>query len=189
MSYEVVVIGTSAGGIDALKSILEEIKKPISVPIIIVQHLSPRRESCLASILTHATGHFVRDVEEKEIIEKNVVYLAPSNYHILVEKDRTFSLTVDERVSYARPSIDILFETAADAYREHLIGVILTGANHDGARGLEVIKAYGGYTIIQVPETAYASEMPQAAIDRIYPDEVIPLKSIGQRINQLLASY
>ncbi len=186
MGYNAVVIGTSAGGIDALKSVLSNIKKPLLLPIVIVQHLSPRHESYLPSILTHFTGHKVKEIEEKEKIHGGIIYIAPPNFHVLVEKNGTLTLTVEKRVSYARPSIDVLFETAADAYRNELIGVILTGANHDGANGLKCIKFYGGYTIVQEPLKAYASEMPRAAIKKSMPDIILPLDEIGAHLNKIM---
>jgi len=186
MKYKACVIGTSAGGIEALKEILGNIKPPLRVPLIIVQHLSPRYESYLPSIIEHIIGIPTKEVDEKELIKVNRIYIAPPNYHILIEKDFSFSLTTEARVSYARPSIDILFETAADAYKDTLIGVLLTGANHDGAMGLDMIHKTGGYTIVQQPSSAYAKEMPEAAIKMFHPDEVLDLKAIGIRLNQLI---
>lgn len=186
MNYAAIAIGTSAGGIEALKAILKGIDKPLSVPIVIVQHLSPRHESYLPSILAQVTGHNVKEIEEKERLESGWIYIAPPNFHVLVEKDETLSLTVEKRVCYARPSIDVMFETAADAYREKLIGVILTGANHDGALGMKRIKELGGYTIIQNPERAYSSEMPYAALGEIDPDAILDIEEIGAHISTLL---
>lgn len=186
MKYEAIVIGTSAGGIDALKTVLINVERPVRVPIVIVQHLSPMYESHLATILTEHTGHFVVEVNEKEILRPGIVYVAPSNYHVLIEIDKTFSLTVDKRVSYARPSIDVLFETASDAYHHQLIGIILTGANRDGAHGLKTLVSKGGFGIVQEPETAYATEMPLAASEYVNEDHILPLNQIGSMINKLL---
>ena len=140
----------------------------------------------MPSILAHVTGHNIKEVEEKEELKNGWIYIAPPNFHVLIEKDGTMSLSVEKRVAYARPSIDVLFETAADAYRDKLIGVLLTGANHDGASGMKCIKDMGGYTIVQKPETAYASEMPKAALDLIEADSVLRLEEIGKHINQLI---
>lgn len=186
MRFAAIVIGTSAGGIEALKTVLQKIKHPLKLPIVIVQHLSPRHESYLPSILASVTGHNIKEAEEKERLENGWIYIAPPNFHVLIEKDGTLSLTVDKRVAYARPSIDVLFETAADAYRDKLIGVILTGANHDGASGMKCIKDMGGYTIVQNPETAYASEMPKSALELITPDAILAIEEIGTRIDELM---
>jgi len=186
MDYEAIVIGTSAGGIDALKTVLSQIEMPLSIPIIIVQHLSPRHKSYLPSIISQVTGHNAKEIDEKETLVSGWIYFAPPNFHILIEKNKTVTLTVEKRVSYARPSIDVLFETAADTYRDKLIGVILTGANHDGAKGIKCIDSYGGYTIVQSPDTAYADEMPKAAMGMIDPNEVLSLIDIGKHLNQLI---
>lgn len=184
--YRAIVIGTSAGGLEALKTVLFKIKK-VTIPIIIVQHLSPRHQSYLPSILSQQTPHTIKEIDEKERIESGIIYIAPPNYHVLIEKDFTFSLTTDERVSYARPSIDVTFETASDAYGRLLIGVLLTGANHDGAKGIETIARNGGYTIVQDPKTAYADEMPTFALERIKPSYLGGLEDIGHHINDLLS--
>jgi len=183
--YKAIVIGTSAGGLEALKVVLSQIEL-VTIPIIIVQHLSPRHASILPQILSQYTHHRVKEADEKESISDNMIYVAPSNYHLLIEKNRTFSLTTEARVSYARPSIDVTFETASDAYGEDLIGVILTGANHDGARGIDSIKVKGGYTLIQDPLTAYAPEMPSFAIEAIQANFVGDLPSIGKHLNNLM---
>jgi two-component system chemotaxis response regulator CheB len=114
-----------------------------------------------------------------------MAYLAPPNYHLLLEPDRTFTLTIDERVNYARPSIDVLFETAAEAYKDKLIGIILTGANNDGSKGLKKIKEFGGLAIVQDPETAEVASMPRAAILTSVVDHIIPLEEIAPLLNSL----
>ena len=116
---------------------------------------------------------------------KNKIYIAPPNYHLLVEADRTFSLSIDEPVNYARPSIDVLFETAADVYKTNLIGVILTGANTDGSHGLKRIKETGGLSVVQDPSTAEADTMPRAAIAAVDVDYVLPLEEIGKVLTML----
>lgn len=187
MTYDIILIGTSAGGIDALRTVLKTMRKPIPVPVLIVQHLSPQGESYLPDILSRVEGLVAVEAEEKIRPRPGCAYVAPPNYHLMVELDHTLSLSVDEKVCYARPSIDVLFQTAADAYGSSAVGIILTGANHDGASGLETVKRYGGYTIVQEPQEAYASEMPAAAIRATdEPDEILPLERIGQKLNALL---
>lgn len=121
----------------------------------------------------------MKEADEKEEIENGVVYFAPPNYHLLIERDHTFSLSADRRVNFARPSVDVLFESAANAYGSELIGVILTGANNDGARGLKKIKDMGGLTIVQDPASAEARYMPEAAIEEVQTvDYILPLEKI-----------
>ncbi|CAN5357430.1 chemotaxis protein CheB [soil metagenome] len=178
MKYEAVVIGVSMGGLAALREILSKLPATFPWPIIIVQHISPQSDSLWISILDRITALTVREAEEKDAIKPGFVYLAPPNYHLLVEKNRTFSLSADDKVNYARPSIDVLFESAADAYKHNLIGVILTGANHDGAKGLKAIQDYGGLVIVQDPQTAEAQMMPKAAIQLTKTNYVFSLQKI-----------
>lgn len=184
--FSMIVIGTSAGGIDALKTLFSHLKAEVTVPILVVQHLEPTSSSYLPTILADASGRACFEAADKMAVKDNCIYTPAPNYHMLFEKNWTISLTVDERVSYARPSVDVLFETAADAVRDQLIGVILTGANGDGAKGLERIQALGGYTIVQDPKTAYATEMPTAAMRRIKPDDVLSIQDIAKRLYELL---
>lgn len=188
MSYDIVVIGTSAGGIEALKTIFAGIKKPAGVPIIVVQHLQPTAQSYLPEILSTASGMHAYEAEDKMPVKDNLIYTPAPNYHLMLEKDWTLSLTVDERVCFARPSIDVTFESVADVAKEKVIGILLTGANHDGAEGLGRIKAMGGYTIVQDPEEAYAQEMPLSALRIMEPDSVLEVKDIAEELNALLTS-
>lgn len=184
--FEAVVIGSSAGGIKALSSVLSALPSEFPLPIIIVQHLHPNSDSYLARILEQKCGLKVKQADEKEKIEKGVVYLAPPNYHLLIEEDRTFSLSVEGHVNFARPSVDVLFESAVYAYRNQLIGIILTGANHDGSQGVKKIKRNGGYLIVQDPDTAEADAMPKAAIAATPVDKVLLLDQIGPYLLQLV---
>lgn len=160
------MIGTSAGGLFALSFLLEKLPAGFSLPVIIVQHRmnDQHQQELLEEILQVKCKLPVKQADEKESIVSGIVYLAPPGYHLLVETDRTFSLSVDRPVSYSRPSIDVLFETAAYVYRESLIGIILTGANKDGAAGMKVISECGGLTIAQNPDEAQYPSMPAAAI-------------------------
>lgn len=183
MIYSAIIVGTSAGGLEACKCLLNQVKK-ITRPIIIIQHLSPSHESYLPVILGQG-GFEVYEINDKMKIE-NKIYVAPPNYHVLIEKEGYFTLTVEDRVSFARPSIDVAFETAADAYKSQLVGILLTGANHDGANGLKVIKDLGGMTMVQSPQEAYADEMPLSALRIMEPDYVLPLEEIRLKINEIL---
>lgn len=163
--FEAVVIGGSAGSIEVLVSLLGTLPKNYPLPIIIAIHLHPSDQGDLAALMDSQTSIEIKEAREKHPIEPGSVYTAPADYHLLVEHDKTFALTVDDRVHYARPSIDVLFESAAFVYGKKLTGILLSGANNDGAHGLAVIKQSGGLTIVQAPETAQCPAMPQAAID------------------------
>lgn len=177
--YEAIVIGVSAGGLEALRIILPSLPKNFHLPIIVVQHMHPYSANFLVNYLDEKCQLTVKEVDEKEYIKAGKIYIAPPNYHIMVEEDRSFSLSITEPINHARPSIDVLFETAADAYGSKLIGIILTGGNSDGSQGLKKIKEKGGLTIVQDPETAEVDFMPRAAIATTKVDHVLPLKEIG----------
>lgn len=183
--YKAVVIGSSAGGLNALKVIFSKLEPNFGIPVIMVQHISPDAENYLIHILNDLKNIPVKEADEKEMPVKGMAYVAPPNYHLLIEPDQTFTLTVDERVNYARPSIDVLFETAAEAYREGLIGIILTGANSDGSKGLKKIRDLGGLTIVEDPETAEVKSMPRAALLSTPADHVLPLEKIAPLLNSL----
>lgn len=184
--FEAVVIGSSAGGIKALTTVLAALPHNFPLPITIVQHLHPQSDSYLAQILGAKTRLMVKQADEKETIARGVVYLAPPNYHLLIEEDRSFSLSIEGHVNFARPSVDVLFESAVYAYRDKLIGIILTGANHDGNYGVKKIKQMGGYVIVQDPATAEANAMPLAAIAATTVDVILPLTQIGPYLLQLV---
>lgn len=161
---EAVVIGTSAGALDALSAILPALPQSYRLPILVVVHLPPDTKSIMAELLQAKCKIIVREVEDKESIQGGTAYFAPPDYHLLVETDKRISLSTEEPVNYSRPSIDVLFESAADAYGASLIGIVLTGASSDGARGLETVTNAGGTALVQRPDLAYASAMPQAAL-------------------------
>lgn len=176
---EAVVIGVSAGGIKALGVILPTLPANFPAPILIVIHLPPSRKSIIADLFEEKCALEVREAEDKETLSPGVVYFAPPDYHLLVETDRSISLSSEEPVMFSRPSIDVLFETAADAYGENLVGIILTGANPDGAQGLKAVAAAGGRAIVQTPEHAYASAMPEAALQSCPEATVMELEDIA----------
>ncbi len=184
--YKAVVIGSSAGGLNALKVIFSGLEPKFGIPVIMVQHLSPDAENYLIHILNDLKNIPVKEADEKEMPVKGMAYVAPPNYHLLIEPDQTFTLTVDERINYARPSIDVLFETAAEAYRDGLIGIILTGANNDGSKGLKKIRDLGGLTIVEDPATAEVKSMPRAALLSTPADHVLSLEKIAPLLNSLV---
>jgi len=178
--YKAIVIGVSAGGMAALTKLLPMLPEKFSLPVIIVQHLHPSQGEFYTHYFNERSSLTVKEADEKENIRSGHIYFAPPNYHLLVEEDRTFSLSSDERVNYSRPSIDVLFESAVDAYCSGLIGIILTGANNDGAHGLRLIKKRKGLAIVQSPSDAASPFMPRAAIDAAKPDYILPLEDIGK---------
>ncbi|MDC7677675.1 chemotaxis protein CheB [Asticcacaulis machinosus] len=163
--YQAVVIGTSAGGLKALSAILPHLPADYPLPIMVVIHVPPHRQSLIAPLFEEKSQIRVIEAEDKTPIEGACVYFAPPDYHLLVEGNYELSLSSEEPVLFSRPSIDVLFETAADAYGDGLIGVILTGANNDGAAGLKAVMAAGGAGFIQTPQSAFARAMPEAAIE------------------------
>ena len=185
MYYEAIVIGTSSGGMNALKFLFSALPVDFSIPIIIVQHISPRPDNQWIKLLNKNSKLFLKEADEKEKIEHGKVYIAPPNYHLMIEINKTLSLTIDEHVNYSRPSIDVLFESAAEAYKNKLIGVILTGSNNDGTKGIKRIKEYGGLIIAQDPETAESSYMPASAISAIKPDYILSLEDITSLLIKL----
>lgn len=186
MKYRAIVIGASAGGMDAIKSILMPLQEGFSAPILIVQHLSPHSDGYMAKYLNELCKINVKEADEKEKILPGNAYIAPANYHLLIEKDETVSLTVDPKVNYSRPSIDILFESAAEVYENELIGIILTGGNGDGSKGLKKIKEFGGLTIVQDPSTAEVDFMPKAAIKASEVDYILSLNKISNKLIKLM---
>ena len=185
--FEIVVVGCSMGGMRALEVILGALPQDFSVPIAVVQHRYRTSSEILPMILRQHTSLSVVDALDKQWIEPGTVYLAPADYHLLVERHERgeLSLSVDARVEYSRPSIDVLFESAADAYGAATIGVVLTGANADGARGAARIKERGGFIIAQDPKTAESPAMPEAAIAAARVDRILPLDRIGPFLVEL----
>lgn len=181
---EAIVIGGSAGGLDALSVILPALPPGFPLAVAVVLHVPATRNHLVELLLARARLP-VKEAEDKETFAPGTIYLAPPSYHLLVEQNHCLALSVDEAVNFSRPSIDVLFESAADACGPTLVGVLLTGANEDGARGLARIKAAGGLTIVQSPDSAAVSVMPEAGI-RLSPiDHILPLTEIGPHLAQL----
>lgn len=183
--YRAVVIGASAGGLAAVGAILNDLKSTFCIPILLAQHISPHTESYLATHFAAKTPLTVKEAEDKEPIKRGNLYIAPPNYHLLVEFDGCTALSVDPPVNYSRPSIDVLFESAADYFGNELIAIVLTGANSDGAAGLKKIKERGGMAIVQSVESADAQAMPQAAIEAADVDHILSLEDIGHFLNTI----
>ena len=175
---QAVVIGTSAGGLAALSVLVNGLSAQFRLPLLVVQHLPPRGQSCLASVFGPRTGLRVKEAAEKEPVQPGTLYFAPPDYHLLVEQDYCLALSQDNALYFSRPSIDVLFESAADVWGARLAGILLTGASEDGAAGLQAIHQAGGLTIVQQPEEAQVATMPRAALRRFNPDFVLPLRDI-----------
>ncbi|MET0307855.1 MAG: chemotaxis protein CheB [Sphingomonas sp.] len=179
-----VVIGASAGAIQALSMLLPELPADFPVPVLIVVHIPTDRSNILAPLFQAKCRMVVREAEDKEPALPGVIYFAPPDYHLLVETDGSLSLSADEPVLYSRPSIDVLFESAADSFGDALVGIVLTGANMDGAKGLKAICDTGGVALIEEPETAYAATMPLAAIAASPAARVLTLEEIADYLTK-----
>jgi len=193
MAFEMIVIGTSLGGLDALKVLLPGLPKRLPASVTVVQHRHKSSDRMLIEVLQQYSPMLIREAEDKEVVVPGRIYLAPADYHLLLEAGNSqghspsFALSTEAPVSYARPSIDVLFESAADVYAEKIIGVILTGASHDGANGLAKVKANGGLAIVQEPATAESRIMPEAAIASVGVDWILSLSDIAPFVVKLLA--
>jgi two-component system chemotaxis response regulator CheB len=184
MTYSVVGIGTSWGGLAALTRLLGDLPTDFSIPVVVVQHRSKDSEHLLVQLLQDATDLRVSEIEDKDPLTPATVHVAPANYHVLIDHGHT-SLTLEEPVRFSRPSIDVMFTSAADTYGSGAIGVVLTGANEDGARGLAHIAKLGGRGLVQDPKTAEIPIMPQAAIRFVPTAEVLSLEALGRRLIEL----
>jgi two-component system, chemotaxis family, protein-glutamate methylesterase/glutaminase len=186
MLHSIVAIGTSWGGLMAMTKLLSELPAEFPIPIVVVQHRSKDSDKLLSQLLQDATPLRVCEVEDKDQLEAGRVYIAPADYHVMVERG-SLSLTVEEPIRYSRPSIDVMFTSAGDAYGKEAIGIVLTGANEDGARGLAHIVKRGGKALVQSPRTAEIPIMPDAAIRAVPTAEVLTLPQIGKRLVALSA--
>lgn len=182
---ELVVIGGSAGSLDVILKLVPALQPPGRVAILIVVHRKPSNDDVLVDLLRSKTSWAVKEAEEKEPVLRGTIYVAPADYHLLLEKDKTFSLDVSEKVHYSRPSIDITFEAAAEAYGNSLVAVLLSGANADGTDGMKAVKEMGGYCVVQEPDSAEVAYMPQQAIDRVDIDRILPAGELASFINRL----
>ena len=177
-AFEAVVIGASAGGVSALLDILPGLPADAPLPIVVVVHMMQGRHSQLAEVFAQRMAMKVLEAEDKQPAAAGTVYFAPSGYHLSVESDRCFSLSCEPPHNFSRPAIDFIMASAADVYGAALAGILLTGANHDGAAGLAAIGAAGGLTVVQDPDEAQVDVMPRAAIRLRAPDLILPLREI-----------
>jgi two-component system chemotaxis response regulator CheB len=184
-TIKAVAIGASAGAVQALQVILPRLPVGYPLSVLVVVHVPPDRSNVLLPLFQAKCRIPVKEAEDKEPMVGGVIYFAPSDYHLLVEADGALALSNDEPVNYSRPSIDVLFESAADAYGPALVGVILTGANNDGAAGLKAVTDAGGMAIVEDPAKAYASAMPDAALDAAATAKVMTLEAIASYLSSL----
>lgn len=182
-----VVLGGSAGAVRALGEILPALPAGARVPVIVVVHLSPRRESLLPSIFGARCPLPVREPEDKEPVAAGTVWIAPPDYHLLVERDGAFALSLEPPVNFSRPSIDALFESAADAYGPDMLAVVLSGANEDGAEGARRVREAGGWVVVQDPEEAESRAMPEAALRVARPHLRADLATIARIVGAIVA--
>lgn len=182
---KVIIIGGSAGSLQALLQILPFIKKPVSFAIVIVVHRKTSDEQTLEDLIALKSQMIVKEVEDKVKLEPGFIYIAPSNYHLLFERNETLSLDTSEKINYSRPSIDVSFESAAEIYGNHLIGILLSGSNSDGTIGLRAIQAFGGISVVQNPLSADMPFMPNNAILHTVPDFVLSTDEILEFIKEI----
>jgi len=177
-AFEAIVIGASAGGVDALLALLPALPAGYPCAVVVVLHVAEDRDSRLAEVFDARAALPVREAADKETIRPGTIYFAGAGYHLSIERDRSFSLSCEPPVHFSRPSIDVLMESAADAYGGTLLGILLTGASADGAAGLSRIQSCGGMTVVQDPAEAQVAIMPQAALDAFTPDRILTLQGI-----------
>jgi two-component system chemotaxis response regulator CheB len=183
---KMIAIGGSAGSLQVILKMCEYIKPGFPIPVLLILHRHASFPSPLEELLSLKTDLRVREIEEKDKIEPGYIYTCPPDYHVLVEKDHSFSLDDSEKVNYSRPSIDVVFKSASDIYCENLVAILLSGANADGAEGLRHVKKNGGITVIQNPEEAEVPYMPQEALKRLRPDHVLNTSEITGFLDSLI---
>jgi two-component system chemotaxis response regulator CheB len=186
VKYKMLVIGGSAGSLNIILNIIKALPATGHLSVIIIVHRKSDSDSILTNLVAARTQLAVKEVEDKEEINPDVIYIAPPNYHLLIENERMFSLDASEKVHYSRPSIDVCFQSVAEVFGASAIGVLLSGANADGAAGLNMIKQEGGFTIVLDPLTAEVDFMPQQALDQMQPDKILSGDDMPAYIRQLV---
>lgn len=184
--FELVAIGCSTGGLAALEKILPQLPADFPAALVVVMHSVAGSRNLLVELLARQCRLPVREAAEKTAITPGTIFVAPPGYHLLIEDDRTFSLSTDPKVSYVRPSVDVLFETAANAFGKKLIGIVLTGANSDGSAGLGAIAENGGLCLVQDPSGAEARIMPETAIRSCKTARIVPLERMAETLTEVM---
>lgn len=185
--FEAVLIGGSAGALEVLRDVLPHLSTQLAATVVVLIHQPPDASDILAEVLAGFTALPVKTAEDKEALQPGTLYVAPSGYHLLIENERSFALSIDEPLHFSRPSIDVLFNSAADVYGPRLLAVLLSGASEDGARGLQAIEQAGGTTVIQRPDSAGVAYMPNAALAIGHPTHVCSPDQIGAMLAALPA--
>lgn len=171
--FKIVLIGGSAGSLSRVLRLLPHLTKKLNITVVLIFHRKEDEDSVLHDVLAYKSGFAVKEVEDKDPIQRHHIYIAPADYHLLLEKDLTFSLDMSEKINFSRPSIDVTFESAADVFGKSVAGLLLSGANADGVTGLQLIQRRGGKIVVQDPRSAEVPYMPQQAIDRLTIDLVL----------------
>jgi two-component system, chemotaxis family, protein-glutamate methylesterase/glutaminase len=184
--FEMLIIGGSAGSLEVLLSGLSQVHEPMNISIVVVLHRKPSPDYSLANLFSYKTRIPVREIEDKEPIVPGTIYIAPADYHLLVEEERVFSLDVSEKIHFSRPSIDVAFESAAEIYHEKLAALLLSGANADGVEGMRIVQKLGGLIAVQDPKTASVPVMPGQAMARLKVDKVVEGKELAEFIRFIL---
>lgn len=186
--YRALVIGTSAGGFDALSKLFSSLEKGLGLAYLVVIHRNSSSQPFLADYLNKNSKLQIKEAEDKEVIKEDFVYIAPPDYHMLINRNKTITLTVSPPINYSRPSVDALFETASEVYFESLIGLILTGANNDGSKGIKCLKELGGHTIIQDFDDAEVDIMPRSAYKSLEGevDRVINIVELSKYLKDII---
>ncbi|WP_145857987.1 chemotaxis protein CheB [Pedobacter suwonensis] len=184
-SCEALIIGGSAGSLDVLLEIFPALRKDIRFPIVLVVHRKASNESLLTDLLKSRTTLAVGEAEEKEFLAQGKVFIAPADYHMLIEEDRSISLDYSEKINYSRPSIDVTFQSAAEVFKEKLVCILLSGSNSDGVEGLKCVNSFGGKAVIQNPDTAIMPYMPQQAALNVVPNVILDSRDMADYINKL----
>lgn len=182
---EALIIGGSAGSLEVLLRVLPELNPDLSFPIVIIIHRKHGADSLLPDLLATRTQLQVKEVEEKEFLLAGTIYIAPSDFHLLIEQDKSFSLDYSEKVNFSRPAIDVTFQTAAEVYQDKLVCLLLSGSNSDGVNGLKSVKNWGGMAAIQDPDSAQVAYMPQRAAAEVEIDHVLKVERMAEFINKI----
>ncbi|KIA92829.1 chemotaxis protein CheB [Pedobacter kyungheensis] len=184
-SCTALIIGGSAGSLDVLLEIFPQLSQNLNFPIILVVHRKASNESLLTDLIRNRTSLLVSEAEEKEVLKAGKVFIAPADYHMLIEEDHSISLDYSEKINYSRPSIDVTFQSAAEVFRSGLVCILLSGSNADGVEGLKSVNNFGGRVVIQNPNTAIMPYMPQQAVLQVQPHEVVDGHDMATYINKL----
>jgi two-component system chemotaxis response regulator CheB len=183
--YKMMVIGGSAGSLEVILKLVAAIPLTDHLSVLIIVHRKNDGESLLTNLLSSRTHLNVKEIEDKDVILPGYIYIAPADYHVLIENENMFSLDSSEKVHHSRPSIDVSFESVAEIFNASAVGILLSGANSDGAEGLHIIQNAGGFTIVQDPKSADVDFMPQQALDQMQPDKILNTNDMADFLKQL----